>query len=92
MSALSIGESFVRSRSLSISVFVLSLMLSACSTQPSGVSLSPDQQNLLLKCPAVPAQLRNGKGQEMVLVIKELASIYHSCATRHNGLVDALQE
>jgi hypothetical protein len=56
------------------------------------VNLSPDQQNLMLKCPAVPAQLRNGKGQEMVLVIKEVASIYHGCATRHNGLVDALKE
>ncbi|GAA3555891.1 hypothetical protein GCM10022265_03150 [Marinobacter xestospongiae] len=43
-----------------------------------------------MKCPKVPAQLRNGKGGEMVLVIKEVAAVYQDCATRHNGLVDAL--
>lgn len=92
MSALLIGESFVRFRSLSISVCVLSLMLSACSTQPFGGNLSPDQQNLLMRCPLVPAQLRNGQGGEMVLVIKDVAAEYHDCATRHNGLVDAWEQ
>ncbi|MBB5322324.1 hypothetical protein HNR38_002825 [Marinobacter oulmenensis] len=27
----------------------------------------------------------------MVLVIKEVAAVYQDCATRHNGLVDALE-
>lgn len=83
--------SFVRSRNLCISVCVLSLMLSGCSTPLSVASLSPDQQNLLVRCPEVPAQLRDGTASEMVLVIREMATVYHDCAVRHNGLVDVLE-
>uniref|UniRef100_UPI0035698DE9 hypothetical protein n=1 Tax=Marinobacter sp. TaxID=50741 RepID=UPI0035698DE9 len=70
---------------------VLSLTLSGCSMLRYGVSLSPDQQTLLTKCPKVPAQLTDGTGADVAIVIKETASVYHDCATRHNGLVDAVE-
>ena len=59
---------------------------------PSGVNLSPDQQNLLTKCPETLPELSDGTGQTGALVIKQTASIYHDCKTRHNGLVDAVKE
>ncbi|MDX1560676.1 MAG: hypothetical protein R3193_17350 [Marinobacter sp.] len=36
--------------------------------------------------------LKNGNADEAALVMKNTASIYHDCKTRHNGLVDAVNE
>jgi hypothetical protein len=49
-------------------------------------------QNLLVKCPKELPVLNNGNADEVALVMKDTASQYHSCATRNNGLIDAINE
>lgn len=49
-----------------------------------------DQQNLLMKCPPALPQLGDGTGRDVLVTMREWASQYHDCATRHNGLVDTL--
>ncbi|WP_420852765.1 Rz1-like lysis system protein LysC [Salinicola acroporae] len=65
------------------------MTLSACSTTPPPAE-PPNQQNLLRKCPATLPPLTDGTGGDVVLTMQSWASLYHGCATRHNGLVDAL--
>ncbi|GHB32869.1 hypothetical protein GCM10009038_34750 [Salinicola rhizosphaerae] len=50
----------------------------------------PIQQNLKRKCPTTLPALTDGTGGDVVLTMQAWASLYHGCATRHNGLVDAL--
>lgn len=44
------------------------------------------------KCPEELPTLSDGKGDTAALTIKVSAAIYHDCKTRHNGLVDAVNE
>jgi len=48
--------------------------------------------NLLVKCPAQLPEFRDGQADTTATVITETASIYHDCATRQRGLVDAVAE
>ncbi len=67
----------------------LAMMVSACSTtSPRGYL--PTQQNLLQKCPESLPTLVDGTGKTVMVTMKEWATQYHDCATRHNGLVDAV--
>lgn len=49
------------------------------------------QQNLLVKCPERLSELTDGNGGTVVVAMKEWADTYHECATRHNGLVEAVK-
>lgn len=48
--------------------------------------------NLMVKCPDQLPELRDGQADTAATVITETASIYHNCATRQRGLVDAVNE
>ena len=50
------------------------------------------QENLLVKCPNELPKLSSGMAGEVATVFRETQSIYHDCAARHNGLVDAVKE
>ncbi|WP_435632510.1 Rz1-like lysis system protein LysC [Carnimonas bestiolae] len=65
-------------------------MLSACSTTPPSTPV-PIQQNLLHPCPEQLPLLTDGSGADIIQTMHRWAAEYHRCATRHNGLVDALQ-
>ncbi|WP_436799134.1 Rz1-like lysis system protein LysC [Halomonas alkalicola] len=68
----------------------MSLTLSACSTTPPPAA-PPIQQSLLSRCPAELPPLTDGTGGDVALTMASWAGQYHRCATRHNGLVDALE-
>ncbi|WP_446719367.1 Rz1-like lysis system protein LysC [Halomonas sp. KG2] len=68
----------------------MSLTLSACSTTPPPEP-PPIQQNLMTRCPSVLPLLSTGTGEDVALTMSAWAAEYHRCATRHNGLVDALE-
>jgi hypothetical protein len=36
--------------------------------------------------------LTDGTGKDVILTMRDWASQYHECKTRHNGLVDAINE
>jgi hypothetical protein len=63
--------------------------LTGCSAKPEVVPQAI-QQNLLTKCPSSLPYDYGTDGSDWVLMAKEWSSIYHECATRHNGLVDIL--
>ncbi|OLO05206.1 hypothetical protein BTW07_05735 [Salinicola socius] len=65
------------------------MTLCACSTTPQPAE-PPTQQNLKRKCPPTLPPLNDGTGGEITLTMNAWAWQYHDCATRHNGLVDAL--
>lgn len=44
------------------------------------------------KCPTALPLLTDGTGQDVVITMRDWSTTYHDCATRHNGLVDALDE
>ncbi|WP_422677906.1 Rz1-like lysis system protein LysC [Bisbaumannia pacifica] len=69
----------------------MSLTLSACSTTPPPAA-PPIQQTLLAPCPAQLPPLTDGTGGDIALTMASWASHYHRCATRHNGLVQALEQ
>lgn len=65
-------------------------LASGCSTrQPEA---SPYQQSLLAKCPTMLPQLNDGEAGTILRTMTEWASQYHDCATRHNGLIEAIGE
>ncbi|QFT84495.1 hypothetical protein FIU88_05810 [Halomonas sp. THAF12] len=43
-------------------------------------------------CPAALSRLTDGTGKDVVLTMDDWAGQYHRCATRHNGLIQALEE
>ncbi|WP_443093378.1 Rz1-like lysis system protein LysC [Halomonas cupida] len=66
-------------------------MLSACSTTPPPAP-SPIQQTLLTPCPSALPPLTDGTGGDVALTMSAWASQYQRCATRHNGLINALEK
>jgi len=46
----------------------------------------------LTRCPQELPMLTDGTGKDVVLTMRDWASQYHDCKTRHNGLVDAINE
>ena len=67
------------------------MTLSACSaTPPPAAPLI--QQSLMQRCPEQLPPLTDGTGGDVALTMSSWASQYHRCATRHNGLVDAIEE
>jgi len=50
------------------------------------------QESLMVKCPETLPELTDGNADTAALVLRETQSIYHNCAPRHNGLVDAIRE
>lgn len=70
-------------------IFNLLFLLSGCSTPPP-VRQEVDQSSLLLKFPESLPLLTDGTGRDIVLTMREWASMYHECRIRHNGLVDAV--
>jgi hypothetical protein len=77
--------------SLFISAFVLSLSLSGCSIWGQKHQPKPYQQNLLAKCPVKLAPLSDGTARSVALAMNQWKASYNDCATRHNGLVDAIR-
>lgn len=75
-----------------ISAFVLSLSLSACSTQPQTVTKPAYQQNLLTPCPTTLPHLTDGTGRDVAITMRDWARTYHRCQIRHNGLVKAVKD
>lgn len=70
--------------------FVVMVVASGCSTrQPEA---KPYQQSLLAKCPTTLPQLNDGEAGTILHTMADWASMYHECATRHNGLVDAIRK
>lgn len=72
-----------------IAMSALGRTLCACSTAPLPAS-GLIQQTLLTRCPETLPPLTDGTGGEITLTMNDWAWQYHDCATRHNGLVDAL--
>lgn len=53
--------------------------------------MAAEQQALLVKCAALTKP--TGKtGAQLLSLTVEWGQMYNECATRHNGLVDALQK
>ncbi|UYF99326.1 hypothetical protein [Halomonas sp. GD1P12] len=44
------------------------------------------------RCPSVLPLLTTGTGEDVALTMSEWAAQYQRCATRHNGLVNVLEE
>lgn len=44
------------------------------------------------RCPQTLPRLADGTGGAVMIAMRDWASQYHDCATRHNGLVDAIQQ
>lgn len=65
------------------------MLLSGCST-PQPKEQLPIQQTLLVKCQEALPELTDGTAGSVLVVMKEWAAIYHVCAARHSGLVDAV--
>lgn len=74
-------------------VFVLfiSATLSGCLTLGQKGQMPTFQESLLVKCPDTLPELTDGNADTAALVLRETQSIYHNCAPRHNGLVDAIR-
>ena len=68
---------------------VFLIVLTGCSAKPEVVPQAT-QQNLLTKCPSTLPYDYGTEGSDWMLMAKEWSSLYHECATRHNGLVDVL--
>ncbi|WP_416139077.1 hypothetical protein ACM26W_01310 [Halomonas sp. HK25] len=43
-------------------------------------------------CPNALPALTDGTGRDVALTMAAWASEYHRCATRHNGLIEALED
>jgi hypothetical protein len=70
-------------------VCLLALTLSGC----FGTLLQvKPPENLMTKCPKALPMLTDGTGKDVILTMRDWASQYHECKTRHNGLVDAINE
>lgn len=81
----------MRLKSLFSAMFVslLAMTLSGCLIfQPK----ERPPENLLTKCPQELPMLTDGTGKDVVLTMRDWANQYHDCKTRHNGLVDAINE
>ena len=80
----------MRSRILFIATCACLLAVSGCSTRPP--EASPYQQTLLTRCPETLPTLSDGEAGTVLRTMTEWASQYHDCATRHNGLIEAIRE
>ncbi len=77
-------------RSLKVAILVaFAFALSGCFA--TWLSVTPPA-NLMTKCPETLPTLTDGTGKDIVLTMRDWASEYHDCKTRHNGLVDAINE
>ncbi|WP_442908413.1 hypothetical protein [Halomonas sp. HG01] len=47
---------------------------------------------MMTPCPAALPRLTDGTGKDVVLTMDDWAGQYHRCATRHNGLIQALED
>ena len=72
-------------------MFVCLALVSACSTPRQQTTLPSYQQNLMAKCPRQLPTLSDGEAGTVLTTMKQWAGQYHDCATRHNGLVDAIR-
>lgn len=45
----------------------------------------------MVKCPQSLTLLTDGTGKDVVITMHDWTVTYHDCATRHNGLVDAVR-
>jgi dihydroxyacetone kinase-like predicted kinase len=45
----------------------------------------------MAKCPRQLPTLSDGEAGTVLTIMKQWAGQYHDCATRHNGLVDAIR-
>ena len=64
-------------------------LMTACASLKEPEQVPPTQQNLLTKCP----ELSKHEGTTGAMVLSTMlrwAAEYNDCATRHNGLVDAV--
>ena len=66
-------------------------LVSGCSMLRPSTTLPSYQQNLMATCPATLPTLSDGEAGTVLTTMKQWASQYHDCATRHNGLVDAIR-
>ena len=73
-------------------VSVLALSLSGCLTLGQKGQMPTFQENLMVKCPEELPTLPDGNADNAARVLRETQSIYHNCAPRHNGLVDAIRK
>lgn len=71
---------------------VISVFLSGCLTLGQKGQMPTFQESLLVKCPKELPTLTDGNADTAALVLRETQSIYHNCAPRHNGLVDAVRK
>ncbi|WP_347429982.1 hypothetical protein [Thioclava sp.] len=46
----------------------------------------------MTRCPETLPTLSNGEAGTVLRTMTEWASQYHDCATRHNGLIEAIGE
>lgn len=74
-----------------LAIVLAAICLSACSTPQLAEKPRQLQENLLAKCPVTLSQLTDGTGADVSLTMEEWAATYHDCATRHNGLVEAVR-
>ena len=74
-----------------ILVIALISLLIGCSDNVR-VELAITQQSLLTECPVILPSDYPMDGTGYILLAKEWSSIYHQCATRHNALVQYIQE
>lgn len=71
-----------------IFVLLLSLSVVGCHPNVRDQLISANQQTLLVRCPEVLPSEYGKSGSDWINMSKDWSSLYHECATRHNGLVD----
>lgn len=74
-----------------IIIITLLIVLVGCSNNVR-VELPITQQSLLTECPVTLPSDYPMDGSGYIMLAKEWSSIYHQCATRHNALVQYIQE
>jgi hypothetical protein len=67
------------------------LLLSGCSTHSQQVDVNISQQSLLNTCPETLPSDYGTSGKDWLLMAEEWSSIYHTCKTRHNALVEFIK-
>ena len=77
---------------LSVQFIVTSaLMTTGCSSLNVQEQVKPTQATLTIKCPIL-SKHEGTTGTAVLLTLTSWASEYNECATRHNGLVDAINQ
>lgn len=46
----------------------------------------------MIKVPMTLPPLTDGTGQDVILTMRDWASLYHECRIRQHGLIDALEQ